>query len=309
MARKDLVTLADWTRDEVVSLLDEADAIKARPGDFAERLSRRTLLMLFEKPSLRTRVSFEVGMTQLGGHAIYYPIEGSPLGKKETIEDFARVVSRMADGVTARLYEHATIESLAAHATIPVVNALTNHSHPCQILADLMTIREHKGALAGLTLCYLGDSFNNVTHSLLHGCAIVGMNVRVGCPEGEATSPDPAVLARAREIAAASGSEVSVLHDADAAVADADVVYADSWMSYHVPPEQEAERRALFLPFQVDAARMARAKPDAVFMNCLPAMRGAEQTAEVIDGPQSIVFDEAENRLHAQKALLLRLMR
>lgn len=308
MARKDLVTLADWSRDEVVSLLDEAVAIKARPEEHGERLRRRTLLMLFEKPSLRTRVAFEVGMTQLGGHALYYPIEGSPLGKKETIEDFARVVSRMADGVIARLYEHATIESLATHATIPVINALTNHSHPCQILADLLTIREHKGSLAGRTLTFLGDSFNNVTHSLLYGCAIVGMNIRVGCPEGEATSPEPAVLARAREIASVSGSEVSVLHDAAAAVADSDVVYADSWMSYHIPPEQEAERRALFLPFQVNAALMARAKPDAVFMNCLPAMRGAEQTAEVIDGPQSIVFDEAENRLHVQKALILRLM-
>jgi ornithine carbamoyltransferase len=308
MQRKDLVTLADWSREEIVSLLDEADAIKARPEEFGDRLRRRTLLMLFEKPSLRTRISFEIGMTQLGGHAIYYPIEGSPLGKKETIEDFARVVSRMADGVIARLFSHATIESLAANSTIPVVNALTDHTHPCQILADLMTVREHKGSLEGLTLAYVGDSFNNVTHSLLYGCAIVGTHIRVGCPAGESTSPDPAVLARAREIAGASGSEVSVLHDAAAAVADADVVYADSWMSYHIPPEQEAERRALFQPFQVDEALLAKAKPDAVFMNCLPAMRGAEQTAEVIDGPQSIVFDEAENRLHAQKALLVRLM-
>jgi ornithine carbamoyltransferase len=306
MARKHLTTLEDWTRDEILSLLDEADVIKAKPRKFRKALRRQTLLMLFEKPSLRTRVSFEVGMTQLGGHAIYYPIEGSPLGKKESIEDFARVVSRMANGVIARLYEHETIEALARHSTVPVVNALTNHTHPCQILADLMTVRERKGKLEGLTLAYVGDAFNNVTHSLLYGCSIAGMSIRVGCPEGAETSPEPAVVEKARALA--DGTEVEIVHDATAAVAGADIVYTDSWMSYHIPPEQEEERRRLFQPFQVNAELMAKADPDALFMNCLPAMRGAEQTAEVIDGPQSIVFDEAENRLHAQKALLLRLM-
>jgi ornithine carbamoyltransferase len=303
-----LVNLDDWTPDEVLSLVDEAVDVKARPEAYADALSRKTLLMLFEKPSLRTRVSFEVGMTQLGGHAIYYPIEGSPLGKKESIEDFARVVSRMVDGVMARLYEHATLESLAEYATIPVINALTNHTHPCQILSDLLTIKEAKGRLEGLTLAYLGDSFNNVTHSLMFGGALAGMNVRVGCPAGEATSPAPAVLARAREIASQTGASVTVTHDADEAAAGADILYADSWMSYHIPKEQEEERRAIFMPYQVNAALMAKAAPDAIFMNCLPAMRGAEQTAEVIDGPQSVVFPQAENRLHMQKALMIRLM-
>jgi ornithine carbamoyltransferase len=214
----------------------------------------------------------------------------------------------MVDGVMARLFEHATLLALAKHSTIPVINALTNHTHPCQILSDLLTIKEHEGRLEGLTLAYVGDSFNNVTHSLLFGCPLVGMNVRVGCPAGAETSPAPAVLARATEIAAGTGATVTVTHDAAEAVAGADVVYADSWMSYHIPKEQEEARRTLFMPFQVDAALMAKAAPDAIFMNCLPAMRGAEQTAEVIDGPRSVVFPQAENRLHMQKALMIRLM-
>jgi len=189
-----------------------------------------------------------------------------------------------------------------------VINALTNFSHPCQIAADLMTIKEKKGNLNGLKLAYVGDSNNNVTHSLLYGCAMVGMDITVGCPEGEAHSPKEKVIKEAEEIAKKTGSKVKVIHDAAEAVKDADVVYTDSWMSYHIPKEEEAERIKTFRPFQVNAQLMKHAKPDAVFMNCLPAMRGYEQTAEVIDGPQSIVFNQAENRLYAQNAIMLKLL-
>ena len=308
MSRLHLVNLDDWTPEEVTTLVAEAEAVKSNPYEYAESLKGQSLLMLFEKPSLRTRVSFEVGMTQLGGHAIYYPIEGSPLGKKESIEDFARVTSRMVDGVIARLFEHSTMEALAEHSTIPVINALTNHTHPCQILSDLLTLKESKGELEGLTLAYVGDAFNNVTHSLMFGLPLAGVNVRVGCPEGAETSPAPAVVAKANEIAARTGTTVTVTHDAAEAVDGADAVYADSWMSYHIPKEQEEARKALFMPYQVNAELMKKAAPDAIFMNCLPAMRGYEQTAEVIDGPQSVVFPQAENRLHMQKALMIRLM-
>ncbi len=304
----DLISLDTWTPEDVVQTVELGRRVKAQPEQFRDAMAFKTLLMLFEKPSLRTRVSFEVGMTQMGGHAIYYNISTSPLGKKESIEDFARVVSRMCDIIMARLYKHEHMEILGRDCSIPVINGLTDFSHPCQILGDLMTIEEHKGQLKGLTLAYAGDSNNNVTHSLIFGCALAGVNIRVGCPPGEANEPQPAVLARGREIAAATGAEISVHNDAVEAVTGADVIYTDSWMSYHIPPEQRPERLALFMPYQVNAELMAHADKEAIFMNCLPAMRGEEQTAEVIDGPQSVVFDEAENRLHIQKAIMLKLM-
>jgi len=186
-----------------------------------------------------------------------------------------------------------------------VINALTDYSHPCQILADLMTVEEKKGHLAGQTLAYCGDANNNVTHSLMYGCAMSGMRVRIGCPEDPVYAPQPAVVERAREIASRHGGVVELFHDAGEAASGADVVYTDSWMSYHIPKEKQDERVAVLRPYQVHADVMGRAKPDAIFMNCLPAMRGFEQTAEVIDGPQSVVFDQAENRLHAQKAVVL----
>jgi ornithine carbamoyltransferase len=304
----DLISLDRWTTKDVVETVELGRRVKAQPAQFREAMAYKTLLMLFEKPSLRTRVSFETGMTQMGGHAIYYDIGTSTLGKKESIEDFARVVSRMCDVIMARLYSHEHMEILGRDASIPVINGLTDFSHPCQILGDLMTILEHKERIDGLTLAYVGDSNNNVTHSLIYGCALAGVNIRVGCPPGEAHEPQPQVLQRGRELAAGTGAEISVHHDAVEAVAGADVVYTDSWMSYHIPTEQRPERLALFMPYQVNSALMAHAAPDAIFMNCLPAMRGEEQTAAVIDGPQSVVFDEAENRLHIQKAIMLRLL-
>jgi ornithine carbamoyltransferase len=303
---KHLISLKDWSTEAIYDVLDLAVRIKTAPAHYAEALKHKTLLMIFEKPSLRTRLSFEAGMTQLGGHAIYYDMSTSPMGGgKETIEDSIKVISRMCDLVMARLFKHEDILKMAEHATVPVINALTDNSHPCQILADLLTIQEKKGSLKGLTLAYLGDGFNNVTHSLMYGCSKVGMNIRVGSPE--AHMPAVEVTEQCARFAEESGSELVVTDDPVEAVKAADVVYADSWMSYHIPKDEEAARIKVFMPYQVNSELMSKASSDAIFMNCLPALRGAEQTAEVIDGPQSVVFDEAENRLHAQKAVLLKL--
>ena len=303
-----LITLDQWTREDVLQTIALGRQIKANPEDYRDAMKHKTLLMLFEKPSLRTRVSFEVGMTQMGGHAIYYNIATSPLGKKESIEDFAKVVSRMCELMMARLFKRQDMNTLGREASIPVINGLDNFSHPCQALADLMTIEEHRGDLAGQTLAYLGDSNNNVTHSLIYACTQAGMNIRVGCPAGEATEPQPEVMEIGNALAAKHGCTITVTHDAVEAAAGADVIYTDSWMSYHIDPRERDQRIQMFLPYQVNAELMAHAKPDAIFMNCLPAMRGEEQTAEVVDGPQSVVFDEAENRLHVQKAIMLHVL-
>jgi ornithine carbamoyltransferase len=306
---KDLITLDDWPVAEILGTLDLGCAIKGDPNRWASALERKTLCMLFEKPSLRTRVSFETAMTQMGGHAIYYDLNGSPLSAgKETIEDTARVLGRYVNGIMARLFRHDVIEALAAHAGVPVINGLTDYAHPTQILADLMTVQEKKGALRGLTLAFLGDGCNNVTHSLLTGCAKAGMHIRVGCPRSPEAMPDPQAVERARQFARESGSRIEITHEAAEAVRGADVVYTDSWMSYHIPPAKLNQRIALFTPYQVNAELMRLAAPEAIFMNCLPAQRGYEQTAEVIDGPQSVVFDQAENRLHAHKAVLVKLL-
>jgi ornithine carbamoyltransferase len=304
-----LLTLDNWSSARVEEVLELGRRVKADPGRYADALRQRTLLMIFAKPSLRTRLSFETGMTQMGGHAIHYDISVSPMGAgKESLEDTAKTFSRYVDIVMARLFKHEDIEELARYAEVPVINALTDRYHPCQILADLMTVREKKGNLKGRKLAYLGDSNNNVTHSLLLGGAVTGMHVSVGCPAGAPYAPQPAVLAQARRRAAETGADITVVHDAREAVRAADVVYTDSWMSYHVPKEELDERARDLSPFRVDEALMSAAAPDAIFMNCLPAMRGYEQTAGVIDGPQSVVFDQAENRLHAQKAVLLSLL-
>lgn len=303
-----LISLEEYDRRTIEDLLDLAVRIKADPDAYRHRLAGRTLLMIFEKSSLRTRLSFEVGMTQLGGHAIFYSATDSPLGKKESIEDTARVAGRYVDIIMARLFSQQRLEQLAAHAGVPVINALTDFGHPVQVLSDLLTVREKKGRLAGLRLAYLGDACNNVTHSLLYGCPKVGISIRIGCPAVEAFEPLSAVVESARAAAAVTGAEVIVTHDAGEAAGGADIVYTDSWMSYHIAPEEEAERVRVLTPYRVTRALMARAAAGAIFMNCLPAMRGYEQTAEVIDGPQSVVFDQAANRLHLQKALMLYLL-
>ena len=289
-----------------MDLINHAYKIKKYPGNYYSKLKNKTMLMIFEKPSLRTRVSFEAAMTQLGGHAIYLDAKDAPLGKKETIEDTAKASSRYVDIIMARLFSRDSMEKLAKNSKVPVINGLTDISHPCQILSDLFTIHEKKKKLKGLKLCYVGDGNNNVTHSLLLGCSATGMDISVGCPKK--FEPLSLVIGLAQKNAKSSGSKIEVLHDAKKAALNADIVYTDSWMSYHIPKEQEAGRLKAFKPFQVDKELMKCAKKDALFMNCLPAMRGYEQTADVIDGKQSIVFDQAENRLHMQKAIILKLM-
>ena len=305
-----LLTLENWTPEQISEAVAMARTIKAHPEKYADTLRRKTLCMIFEKPSLRTRLSFEAGMNQMGGHAIYYDTSTSPFGGgKETIADTVRTMCRYVDIIMARLFKHEDLMEMARYATVPIINALTNFSHPGQILADLQTIEEHKGRLSGLKLAYLGDSFNNVTHSLLFACPKMGMHLSIGCPAGAEYEPALSAFSAAKADAVQNGVRFEVTHDAAAAVRDADVVYTDSWMSYHIPKDKAGERVKIFGPYQVTADRMKQAKPDAIFLNCLPAMRGMEQTADVIDGPQSVVFDQAENRMHMHKALMLILLK
>lgn len=307
--KKDLLSLAELNSEEVLSIIDLAEKIKKNPLNYAHKMVGKTLLMIFEKPSLRTRVSFEVGMAQMGGHAIYYDVATSPLGKKETIEDTAKTSSRYVDIIMARLFKFDDCKKLAENASIPVIDALSDLNHPCQILGDLLTIREKFGRLRGLTLVYLGDCKNNVTYSLMHGCSLVGMNIRICCPDFEEFRPDSRIVAEAKTMASKNNCILEIIHDPVAAATDADVIYTDSWMSYHIPKEMMEIRKEKLMPFQVTSRLMKYAQPTAVFMNCLPAMRGMEQTEEVIDGFQSIVFNQAENRLHIQKAIILKLLK
>ena len=304
-----LISLTDWTGENIQKIIASGVHIKQHPKHYTQTLSGCILLMIFEKPSLRTRVSFESAMLQLGGHSIYYDLGTSPLGSgKETIADTARTASRYVQGIMARMFRRADMEELGRYASVPVINGLTDYEHPCQALGDLLTIQEKMGALQGLRLAYVGDGNNNVTHSLLHACSKMGMQMTVGCPAGQAFQPLSEVLEQARSFAQESGGSISIVHDAPSAVANADVVYTDTWMSYHIPPEEHEKRFQLLEPFRVNEALMKHAKPKAMFMHCLPAQRGNEQTAEVIDGRQSVVFDQAENRLHIEKAILVKLL-
>jgi len=296
---KDFLLLKNYTKDKLLSLIAEAEKIKANPQDYYEKLKHKTLLMIFSQPSLRTKVSFAVGMHQLGGSVLDYAVSGSPLGKgKETIEDTAKTISRFCDVVSIRTADHEMVEALAKNASIPIINAMTNAGHPCQIMGDLLTIKEHKGTLEGLKLAYLGDSNNNVTYSLLYGCALMGIKIAIGCPADAKVAPDKKIIEDVK-------GDVLITQNAEEAVKDADIVYTDSWMSYRIADEEKQARIDLLKPYQVTADLMKHAKPDAIFMHCLPAQRDFEMTAEVIDGKQSVVFDQAENRLHIQKAILL----
>jgi ornithine carbamoyltransferase len=261
--------------------------------------------VLFDKPSTRTRVSFSIGVAELGGYPLVIDAAGSQLGRGEPVEDTTRVLDRQAAAIVWRTFGQDRVDTMASVSRVPVVNALTDAYHPCQILADLQTVIERKGSLAGLTLTYLGDGANNMAHSYLLGGATAGMHVRIGSPE--AFQPDPEVLKRAAEIAAETGGSVLWTADAAAAADGADVLATDTWVSMGQEDEYEA-RIAPFLPYAVDAKALARAADDAVVLHCLPAYRGKEIDADVIDGPQSAVWDEAENRLHAQKALLVWLL-
>lgn len=303
MARH-LLCLADQSREEIRHLLELARLIKANPRAFANACEGLTLAMIFQKPSLRTRVSFQTGIYQLGGQGIYLGPTDIQLHRGESIADTAQVLSRYVDGIMARVFAHSDLVDLAENAAIPIINGLSDLLHPCQVLADLLTIQEKHGRLAGLKLAYVGDG-NNMAHSLLYGGAQAGMTVSVSHPRGYA--PDPEVLTRAREIAAVTGGAIQVTEDPKDGVADADVVYTDVWASMG-QEDQAADRLKRFEGFQVDSAMMAGTNPGAIFLHCLPAHRGEEVSADVIDGPASVVFDQAENRLHAQKALMVRLM-
>ncbi|MFN7182398.1 MAG: ornithine carbamoyltransferase [Planctomycetota bacterium] len=306
---KHLLSMNDLTGQEINYLIDEGIKIKKSPGKWASSLTQKSMLMIFAKPSLRTRLSFEVAMTQLGGHAIYYDISTSPLGKgKETSGDTAMGASGYADIIMARLFEHSHLEELAHNCKVPVINGLTNFEHPCQVLADLMTVKEVFGKLKGLKLVYLGDGNNNIPHSLLFACPKVGMNIGIAAPCGKEFEPDERVLKIAHELAKKNKVKVETSPDPNKIVEDADIIVTDSWMSYHIPKEKEEERIEIFMPYQVNAQIMKKAKPTAIFMHCLPATRGQEVTAEVIDGNQSVVWQEAENRLHIQKAIILYLL-
>jgi ornithine carbamoyltransferase len=301
---RDFLSVDDLTPAELVALLDLSAEVKASPERFAGRLRGRSVALIFEKPSTRTRVSFDVGIAELGGHPVALSAAELQLGRGETIEDTGRVLSRYVDAIVLRTFEQERLEVLAGAASVPVVNALSDFEHPCQCLADLLTIRERKGGLAGRTLAYLGDG-NNVTHSLLLGGAKAGMRVRVATPPG--FEPIPLVVNRAREIAAATGGAVEVTNDPVEAARGADVLYTDVWAS--MGQEAEADERALVFPaYRIDQKAVDLAAPDAIVMHCLPAHRGQEITDEVIDGPRSVVWDQAENRLHTQKALLLWLL-
>lgn len=303
---KHFMSLHDVTPHELEVLLSLAARLKAerRAGISHPLLAGKTLGMIFAKSSTRTRVSFEVGMHQLGGHALFLSSSDIQLGRGESIADTARTLSRYLDAIMIRTFRHEDVLDLARFGGIPVINGLTDLQHPCQVLADLQTVAERKGRLAGLKLAYLGDG-NNMAHSLLHGCAKAGMDIAVATPKGYAC--DSGIVEEARADAKASGAAVLLTEDPDEAAAGADVVYTDTWVSMGQEAEKAA-RLAAFGAYRVDARLMSLAKPDAVFLHCLPAYRGFEVAEEVIDGPQSAVFDEAENRLHAQKAVLATLL-
>jgi ornithine carbamoyltransferase len=300
------LSMDDVSADELDALLDLSDRVKTSPGDYRTRLIGKAVAMIFEKPSTRTRISFEVGIAALGAHPLALSSGELQLGRGETIEDTGRVLSRYVDAVVLRTFGHDRLESLASASTIAIVNALSDFEHPCQCLADLLTIRERKGKLQGLTLTYVGDG-NNVAHSLLIGGAKAGMSVTVAAPGGY--QPAERVVRRAEELAeqAGAGGRITVTSDVAEACRGADVLYTDVWASMGQESEAD-ERTEVFRDYRLDAAAVDAAAPDCIVMHCLPAHRGMEITDDVIDGPHSAVWDQAENRLHTQKALLLTLL-
>ena len=292
---RSFLTLADLKPDELARLLERARELKAAHarGKYHAPLAGKTLAMIFEKSSTRTRVSFEAGMAQLGGTAMFLSPRDMQLDRGEPVEDTARVISRMVDAIVIRANSHAMIERFAAHSRVPVINALSDRDHPCQLLADIQTWIEHRGPVAGKTAAWIGDG-NNVCHSWIEAARLLGFHLRVATPKGY--EPDAGIVRTA-------GQQVSLGHDPAAAAANADLIVTDTWASMG-QEEEKAKRLRDFAGFTVDAALMKRAKADALFMHCLPAYRDHEVSSEVLDGPQSVVWDEAENRLHAQKALL-----
>ena len=303
MGFDNLIEISDLLKEDVETIFALAGDLKKQTsqGDSTPILQGKTLAMIFEKPNLRTRVSFEAGMQQLGGNAIYLGSQEINLGVRESVADCARVLERYIDGIMARTFSHETVIKLAEQAKVPVINGLTDYAHPCQVLADCFTIQEKLGTLAEVTVAYVGDG-NNVTNSFLNAAVKCGFSLRIGCPKGY--EPDADLIARAQDTL---GERFLITEDAAEAVSNAHVVYTDVWASMGKEDEIE-QRRAIFKPYQVNSELLSEAAPEALVMHCLPAHRGDEITDEVIDGKQSIVYDEAENRLHVQKAIMVMLM-
>jgi ornithine carbamoyltransferase len=301
------LTLASYGPSEIQYLLNEALELKKKQklGVPHQYLQGKVLGMIFEKSSTRTRVSFEVGMLQLGGHAIFLSSKDIQLGRGESISDTSNVLSRYVDGIMVRTFAHESIEEFAKHSSVPVINGLTDLHHPTQVLADLLTVLEHKGKLQGLKLCYIGDGSNNMAHSLIEGAAKAGMHISIASPEG--FEPNTEIINQAKDVVKAFGTEILFTNDPEVAIQKADVVVTDVWTSMGQEEENE-QRIKKFKPYQVNSKLCELANDDFIFLHCLPAHRGEEVTAEIIDGPHSVVFDEAENRLHAQKAILKVLM-
>ena len=300
---KHLLSIHDLSCEEVKKILDVSGDLKAKlkAGIEHKLLSGKTMGMIFSKSSTRTRVSFETGMYQLGGHALFLSSNDIQLGRGESIYDTANVLSRYLDGIMIRTFKQSDVEDLAKYGSIPIINGLTDLLHPCQALTDIFTTYEHKGKLEGLKLAYIGDG-NNMAHSLMYAAVKVGMDVSVASPKGYEC--DPEIIANVRDDAKLTGAKVDISNDPERAIADADVVYTDTWVSMG-QEEEKAERLKIFDGYTIDKKLFSKADEEAIFMHCLPAYRGYEVTEEVIDGPQSVIFDEAENRLHVQKAVMV----
>jgi ornithine carbamoyltransferase len=299
---RNFIDLADYDRAELRKILDTAHDLKKKQknGEPHLLLEGKSLAMIFMKSSTRTRVSFEVGMTQLGGHALYLQPSGTQLGRGETIGDTAKVLSRYCDVIMARVYAHSDVTGLGEHATVPVINGLSDYNHPCQIMADMLTIEEHKGHLEGIKIAYVGDS-NNVSNSIMQGCTIMGMDVTIGSPKGY--TPIEEIMKKSTELAKQYGTTITVTNDPKDAVHNADVIYTDTFFS--MGQEKSKEKEDALMPFQVNRKLVEHAKKDVIVMHCLPAHRDEELTSDIMDdATYSVVFDQAENRLHAQKAIL-----
>ncbi|MDD2680079.1 MAG: ornithine carbamoyltransferase [Candidatus Omnitrophica bacterium] len=302
--KKDLISIKDLAAAEILDIFSLTDKLKKNKAKFSKVLAGKTLALVFQKPSNRTRVSFAVGMFQLGGNSLYLAPDEINLGVRESIADVAKTLSRYVDGIVLRTFEHKNCLELAKEATVPVINGLSDFSHPCQALADLYTVQEKLKKLKGVTLAYVGDG-NNVCNSLLFTCAKLGVNMNVGCPKGYA--PDALVLKDAKTLAEASGAGINLFNDAFSAVKDADVIYTDVWAS--MGQEDEAQKRKeAFKDFQVNKNLVKAAKANVLIMHCLPAHRGEEITDDILAGKNAVVFDEAENRMHVQKAILIKLL-
>lgn len=303
--KKDFLEVTDFTTEEIISTFELASKMKSKPSDYYEALRYKTLALIFEKPSLRTRTTFDVGIQQLGGFSIYLSPAEINLGKRESVYDVAKNLERMVDAIMVRTFGHNIVEDMAKFAKIPIINGLTDYAHPCQAMADFFTIQEVKGTIKNLKIVYVGDG-NNVAHSLMAAAGRLGAHIVVATPKG--FEPNLNAYRNAVEAGKETGAKIEVINDPIEAVKNADVVYTDVWAS--MGQESEAEKRKkIFLPYQVNAKLFSLAKPDAIFMHCLPAHRGEEVTDEVIDSPNSVVFQEAENRLHVQKAILYKLMK